>query len=88
MKLLVLAFILLFSTSFQSSYAEEPAKFQTVKERLIKRLDDRIVLFQKLRECLDAGTTTKELKKCSDKYATEAKKQSSNFKTDRKKLNK
>ncbi len=88
MKLLVMAFILLLTTSFQQSNAEESAKFQTVKNRLIKRLDDRIILFQKLRECLDAGVTTKELKKCSDKYAIEAKKQSTNFKSDRKKLNK
>lgn len=88
MKLLILAFALLLGTSFQQSFAEDSSKFQTVKGRLIKRIDERIALFQKLRECLDNGATTKELKQCSDKYALEAKKQSNSFKTDRKKLNK
>lgn len=87
MKHLFMAFLLLATLPLACFSAEANPKFLTVKERLVKRVDDRIALFTKLRECMDGSQTTKELKQCSDKYASEAKKQSATFKTDRKKIN-
>lgn len=92
MKYLITAFLIL---STASSYSQDNVKeivndkkFGTVKGRILKKLDERIALFNKLRDCMDAASATKELKQCSDKYAAEAKRQSATYKVERKKSTK
>lgn len=92
MKYLILAFFLLTTLNcYAQDNSKEDAKdkkFGTVKGRILKKLDERIALFNKLRDCMDATSSTKELKQCSDKYAAEAKRQAAAYKAERKKASK
>ncbi len=74
-----------------SAFAEETSgdkKFETTKERLVKKIGDRILLYSKLRDCLDKALTKTDLKRCGDKYASDAKRLEVSLKSDSKKIQK
>jgi len=83
MKHLVMIFF--FLTAFncypkdESKQDTSDKRFEAVKGRILKKLDDRIALFNKLRECMDSSNSKKQLKGCSDKYASEAQKQAASY---------